>query len=182
MKTLIFNGSPRDNGDTAFLINELRQQLDSKVMLIDTFYSEISPCTDCRNCWKKVGCSINDDMQDVYEYIKECDNIVIASPLHFSELTGTLLSVASRLQVYYGSKRFLNVVQVTKRKKGAIILCGGGDGGPEMALSTAGTLLKLMQADLVKTVTSLHTDDLPSKDDEAALTDIADLAEMLNNE
>ena len=27
-------------------------------------------------------------MQEIYKYIQECDNIMIASPLYFSELTG----------------------------------------------------------------------------------------------
>jgi multimeric flavodoxin WrbA len=182
MKTLIFNGSPRGNGDTAFLVNELIRKLEGEVKVVDSCFSFIEPCNDCRDCWQKVGCSINDEMQSVYEYIKECDNIVIASPLHFSEVSGTLLSVMSRLQTYYASKRFLKINQVEKKKIGALILCGGGDGGPEKAEDTAGSFFRLMNAKKIKSIYSLKTDDIPSKDDTAAIGEIADLAELLNDE
>lgn len=180
MKTLIFNGSPRENGDTSFLVNELTKQLEGEVKVVETYFSFIEPCSDCRDCWKTVGCSINDEMQSIYEYIMVCDNIVIASPLHFSELTGSLLSVMSRLQSFYASKRFLDTSQVEKIKKGALILCGGGDGGTARAEETAGTLFRLLNTIKVKTVYSLKTDDVPSKDDDKAISEIAALAKMLN--
>lgn len=181
MKTLIFNGSPRKNGDTAFLINKLKELLHGEVNVINTYFSPIKPCIDCRYCWKNCGCAIKDEMQDLYDYIKECDNIIIASPLHFSELTGTLLAVASRLQTFYASKRFLGINQVQKKKRGAIILCGGGDGSPEKAEGTAKTLLKSMNAEVIGKVYSLNTDAVPSKNDNYAIEQINDLANKLNN-
>jgi len=45
-------------------------------------------------------------MQEIYKYIEECDNILIASPLYFSELTGKLLVVGSRLQTYFCARFF----------------------------------------------------------------------------
>lgn len=181
MKTLIFNGSPRENGDTSFLVNELISKLEGEVKVVNTFFSSVEPCNDCRACWVNVGCIIDDEMQDIYDYIKECDNVVIASPLHFSELTGTMLNVMSRLQTYYASKRFLKINQVEKRKKGALILCGGGDGGAEKAEDTADALFRLMNAKKVLTICTLKTDDIPSKDDNTAIAAIAHLAETLNN-
>lgn len=180
MKTLIFNGSPRKNGDTVFLINKLKESLNGETKVINSYFSNISPCLDCRYCWKNSGCTIQDEMQEVYSYIKECDNIIIASPLYFSELTGPLLSVLSRLQMYYSSKRFLGVKQIQKRKRGAVILCGGGDGGPLKAEDTAKALLKLMGAEVKGIVRSLNTDDIPSKDDTTAIEQINVLARELN--
>ena len=180
MKTLIFNGSPRKNGDTVFLINELIEYLRGEVNVINTYLSPIKPCLDCRYCWKNCGCSIKDEMQVIYDYIKDCDNIIIASPLYFSELTGSLLAVGSRLQMFYASKRFVKINQIQKKKNGAIILCGGGDGGPEKAEETAKTLLKLMNSQVIKTIYSLKTDDIPSKDDNSAKQQILDLAISLN--
>ncbi len=182
MKTLIFNGSPRKKGDTVFLIEKLKEALDGEVLVIDTHDSSIKACTDCRYCWKKTGCSIPDEMQDVYAYIKECDNIVIASPIYFGELTGTLIAVCSRLQTFYATKRFLKINQIPGKKKGGIILCGGGEGAPEKAQSTAKMLLREMNAELVGVVRALHTDATPSSEDQTALRELADLAASLNGQ
>ena len=97
MMTLIFNGSPRKNGDTNSLIHELMNHLQGQVKIVNAYVCNISPCVDCRYCWQKDGCSIEDDMQEVYDYIHVCDNIIIASPLYFSEISGQLLSILSRL-------------------------------------------------------------------------------------
>jgi multimeric flavodoxin WrbA len=43
MKTLIFNGSPRKNGDTVFLINKLKESLNGEIKVIDTYLSPIKP-------------------------------------------------------------------------------------------------------------------------------------------
>lgn len=128
MKTLIFNGSPRKNGDTMTLINEFTKHLDGEYKIINAYYCNIRPCIDCRYCWKNNGCSQNDKMQEVYKYIQECDNILMASPLYFSELTGQLLAIISRLQTYWCAKFFRNVNPIDKEKKGGIFLVGGGDG------------------------------------------------------
>ena len=101
MKTLILNGSPRVHGDTVSLINLLIKSLYGEYLVVDAYKSNISPCRDCRYCWENPGCAIKDEMQVIYSYIEDCDNIVIASPLYFSELTGKLLDLGSRLQTYF---------------------------------------------------------------------------------
>jgi multimeric flavodoxin WrbA len=182
MKTLIFNGSPRKNGDTSCLIEKLKERINGEIKTIDAFSSKIMPCDDCRYCWSNVGCCINDEMQDLYTYIKECDNIVIASPIYFGELTGCLLNLFSRLQTFYASKRFLKEQQILKKKLGAIVLCGGGDGESEKAQQTASMILKLMNSEVVKIVQSLDTDQTPSKNDEVALEGVEALAVTLNSQ
>ncbi|MEI6100931.1 MAG: flavodoxin family protein [Eubacteriales bacterium] len=182
MKTLILNGSPRDNGSTAFLVNELIKNLDGHVLALKTFDSDIQPCCDCRYCFTSPGCCVQDDMQLIYEYIEECDNIVLASPINFTELAGTLLVIASRLQALYANKRFLKINPIQKRKKGAIILCGGGDGGADKAESTAAILLKSMDTDIIAKIYSLKTDTLPAKEDQEAIHQVRELAVQLNKE
>ena len=81
---------------------------------------------------------------DKNEYIQECDNILIASPIYFSELTGRLLDVGSRLQTYFCARFFRKEEPILKPKKGAVILVGGGDGHMEKAYGTACTLLHHM--------------------------------------
>ena len=181
MKTIIFNGSPRKNGDTSYLVEKLRYSLLGDVKIVNSYCSGIQPCADCRYCWKTARCCIDDDMQPIYRDIKEADCIIIASPLYFSELTGSLLNILSRLQTFYASKRFLNIEQLEKSKIGALILCGGGDGGPKKAEETAQTLFKFMNAKNCRTIYSLKTDIIPSREDMEALHQIESLTKYLND-
>lgn len=173
MKTLILNGSPRKNGDTAGLINELTKKIAGEYKIVEAYRCNISPCLDCRYCWKHNGCCIKDEMQEIYEYIEECDNIIISSPIYFSELTGKLLDVGSRLQRYFCASFFRKEKPIAKPKKGAIILVGGGDGDFEKAHSTARTLLHQMNCrDIHPLVCSHNTDKIPATKDKNALLGI----------
>lgn len=69
MKTLILNGSPRINGDTNSLIKYITSKKIDEYKTVNVYRCDISPCLDCRYCWNNNGCSINDEMQDVYKYI-----------------------------------------------------------------------------------------------------------------
>lgn len=112
-------------------------------------------------------------MLDIYEYIQECDNIIIASPVYFSELTGKLLDLGSRLQTYYCSAAFRKEKPILKEKKGAVILVGGGDGHMDKAYSTACILLHHMNCHTIHELVSSHcTNDLPAADDRNAIQGI----------
>jgi hypothetical protein len=76
--------------------------------------------------------------------------------------------------------RFLNMNLAGKEKRGAIILCGGGDGGAEKAESTAKILLKSMNANVIAKVYSLKTDEVPARDDALAIQKINELSVLLN--
>lgn len=181
MKTLILNGSPHKTGDTSALINLLTENLNGEYKTVNAYYSNISPCTDCRCCWKNGRCAIEDGMTKIYEYVNHCDNIVIASPIYFSELTGPLFSLCSRFQVFYCSRRFLNAEPVSKKKKGGIILAGGGDGSFAPAEKTAKTILKHMGTETYfPAVCSHNTDNVPAAKDRKATGDILKLAEFFN--
>ncbi len=75
MKTLIFNGSPRREGDTVSLINKVIENVNGEYKIVNAYGCGIHPCVDCRYCWKNAGCCIGDGMQEIYEYIQECDNV-----------------------------------------------------------------------------------------------------------
>ncbi len=166
MKTLIFNGSPRKNGDTVSLLNVLKEQLSGEYKIIDAYRTNISPCLDCRYCKTQSGCAIQDEMQEVYAYLIDCDNVLIASPVYFSELTGPMLSVGSRLQTYFCGRFFRKEESGLTPKKGAVLLVGGGDGKPDKAYETAKVLLKNMNCkEIHPLVCSHNTDRIPAIED-----------------
>ncbi|MBR4655319.1 MAG: flavodoxin family protein [Oscillospiraceae bacterium] len=183
MKTLILNGSPRPAGDTAGLLKLLREKLRGEVKTVDAYRRDISPCVDCRYCREHPGCAIRDEMQEVYSWLEDCDNVVIASPIYFSQPTGRLLDVGSRLQTYYCARRFRGEAPVLKAKRGAVILVGGGDGRPERAYETAKVLLRHMNCrDVFDPVCSHHTDTLPAVEDAQAVEGVKKIAAFLNGD
>ncbi len=181
MKTLILNGSPRKNGDTVSLINKLTEQLNGEIKIVDAYYSDISACVDCRYCWNNNGCSINDEMTKIYDYIVDCDNVVIASPIYFSLPTGKLLDVCSRFQTYFSAKHFRNQTPLIKPKKGAVILVGGGDGNTEIAYNTACTILHHINVtEIYPLVGSFSTNELHAIEDTRSVKSIANVANYFN--
>ena len=183
MKTLIINGSPRPNGDTASLLGVLREHLDGECMVVDAYRCDIAPCIDCRFCKTHAGCAVQDGMQEVYDYIQACDNVVIASPVYFSEVTGKVLDVCSRLQTYFSARFFRGETPVEKEKRGAVILVGGGDGSPEKAYETARILLKMMNCkEIHDLVCSHNTDRQPAAEDGRAVAGVRHAAAFLNRE
>ncbi|MGN0620882.1 MAG: flavodoxin family protein [Porcipelethomonas sp.] len=181
IKTLIINGSPRKNGDTAFLIRKLTEQLYGEHKIINAYTANIAPCTDCRKCREKYGCIADDEMQEIYEYLETCDNVVIASPIYFSELTGKLLDLGSRLQMYFSARQFLDRTPKLKRKKGAVLLTGGGSGNPQKAYETAVYLLHYMNVkQIFPLICSHNTDRIPAENDSIILPQISKAAEFLS--
>lgn len=182
MKTFIFNGSPRKNGDTVSLLKHFTEQLPGEYKIVDAYRCNISPCLDCRYCWRESGCAIKDEMQDIYEYLTDCDNVLIASPVYFSELTGPLLSVGSRLQTYFCGRRFRKADTGLTVKKGAVLLVGGGDGKPDKAYETAKTLLKLMNCKGIHPLVCSHnTDNVPAIEDIQAVAGVEDIVRFFKN-
>lgn len=181
MKTVIFNGSPRPKGDTRQLIDHLTTHLDGTVQEINCYDANIRACIDCRYCWKHEGCAVKDDMQKVYELIAAADNVVIASPMHFSELTGPLLCVTSRFQTYYSAMYIRNEKPFPEPKKGGVMLVGGGNGDPNIPHKTAKHIFHHVnvQGD-APLVVSFDTDNLPAGKDTDALKEVEALAAYLN--
>ncbi len=181
MKTLILNGSPRKNGDTAFLMNKLISRLHGEFKIIDCYAVNISPCVDCRCCREQLSCPIKDEMQEFYAYLLECDNLILASPVHYTELSSGLLKVASRFQIYSSALIFRHETLPVRAKRGAVLLAQGGSGGAERAYETARLIFQSIGIkEVYPLVCSGKTDRLPAADDEKAIGDVLELAECLN--
>ena len=170
MKTLILNGSPRKDGDTAALLGAFCRTLEGEAVSIDVYgRDDVAACTDCRYCWTRRGCAIKDGMREIYRLVEQADNIVLASPVYFSELTGPLLSLCSRFQTYYAARVMRKESPFSGRKNGVLLLAAGGDGKTERAAYTATAIFNQLSADCRAVVVSANTDRIPADKDEAAL-------------
>ncbi|MBE6936536.1 MAG: flavodoxin family protein [Ruminococcaceae bacterium] len=147
MNTLIIHGSPRKNGGTSALVRALSGMLPGEVRIVETYRAKVAPCMDCRHCWENRGCVIEDEMQEIIAWMNEADNIVLASPIYFAELSGSLLNWASRLQYLFASARFRKDPVLRKKlRRGVLLLVDGGQGEYETAEAMGRRLLRVMGA------------------------------------
>lgn len=181
MNILVISGSPRRQGDSAALANRLLAFLDGKTDVAYAYDPSISPCVDCRSCLVRPGCALRDGMTEVYRLIEEADAVVLASPLYFSELSGPLLSLASRFQCYYAARVLRRDPDYfMKPKCGYLLLSGGGDTKDVgRAEATARILFRQINAEYLGATASLHTNDLPAKRDRVALGEAARAAGLI---
>ncbi len=103
MKMAIFNGTPRKNGNTAEMVKLFAETAEKKG--IDVSITMLDPLNfkGCRNCGfcrgKSEGkyCAVEDDMQPLYDIVKDCDVIAIASPIYMWGITAPAKAFMDRL-------------------------------------------------------------------------------------
>lgn len=180
--TLIINGSPRPDGNTAALVKEMKGCLTGEVIEISAYRSRIAPCVDCRGCWTTARCVVRDDMDILYG--DAFDNVVLATPVYFMALPGQVMNLMSRFQPWHAAMFFLNRPWEQRPKKAGLILTAGGKGNEAGAEHHIRVLFKLLNAKGFEehTVQSLQTDTIPAGQDQKALSDARLLARWLNGE
>ena len=180
MKTLIINGSPRPQGNTAALMNELRRHLPGEIVEISAFRADIAPCVDCRGCWETAKCVVKDEMQTIYADDFDC--LVVASPVYFGTLPGQMLNLMSRLQPWHAATYFLKKPLQLRPKKVGVILTGGGKNNLDRAHHHLRAMCRMLNADWegAALVTSANTDTVPAWEDAQALEGVRQMAQHLS--
>ena len=88
MKILVLNGSPHPQGSTKDMVNAFKKGAESAghiVDVVDVCKKKIGGCLACEYCHSKGHgeCIQKDDMQEVYNLLKEAEMLVIASPIYY---------------------------------------------------------------------------------------------------
>lgn len=102
MKILVLNGSPRPNGNTAAMVSTFREAAEEKghqVVVFNVCKMNIKGCLACEYCHGKGhgACVQKDDMQEVYDALKDTEMIILASPIYYHGISGQLKCVIDRL-------------------------------------------------------------------------------------
>ncbi len=115
MKCLILMGSPRRAGNTASLLKPFIQALTEGGVAHEVIWlydQSIGPCVACRACqtdWSRFGCRYNDDMQTIFEKVRACDLLVLATPIYSWYCTPPMKAALDRLvygmNKYYGEQK-----------------------------------------------------------------------------
>ena len=100
MKIIGFNASPRNNGNTAWVIEQILEGAKSKGVETQLWCSgdlDIKPCQGCLGCVKTDRCVIDDDMQILYRALDDADALVLGSPIYMGQMSGQAKIFTDRL-------------------------------------------------------------------------------------
>lgn len=114
MNVCVLFASPRPQGNTAALLAPLVeefQQAGHCCSVISLYEKKLAPCYACRRCQQEhvpTGCAVEDDFNDIYRQVLDCDLLVLASPIYSWYCTAPMKAVMDRLvyamNMYYGGK------------------------------------------------------------------------------
>lgn len=111
MKVLIINGSPRVEGNSSKLINEITNVFYKEgieYFLYQIGSNAIRGCMACAYCHSHDGCVFKDDVNMLSKEFKESDGLILVSPVYYASANGSLISLLDRLfQSSHFDKRFI---------------------------------------------------------------------------
>ena len=95
MKVLILQGSPRANGNTAWMAEEFKKAAEAaghEVTLVNVAKKKIAGCLACEYCHNKGNgaCIQKDDMQELYPLMAEAEALVLAGPIYYFTLSAQI--------------------------------------------------------------------------------------------
>lgn len=101
MKIVVLNGSPRKNGNTAFMVKSFVEAIDQskhEVSVVECAYKNVAGCLACEYCHTKGNgkCVQQDDMQEIVPLLAEADMLVLASPIYYLTMSAQIQAVLQR--------------------------------------------------------------------------------------
>ena len=118
MNILILQGSPRANGNTAWMAEEYKKAAEAaghEVTLVNVAKKKIAGCMACGYCRGKGNgtCIQKDDMQELYPLLAEAEVLVLAAPIYYFTLSA---------QIQAAVQRIYSVQKPAKVKKMALLM------------------------------------------------------------
>ncbi len=102
MKVVGFNGSPRRDGNTFILMNNVLREIEKggiQTELVQLSGKEIHGCIACYKCMenKDRRCAVKSDAANEFiEKMVEADGIVLGSPVYFLDVTPEMKALIDR--------------------------------------------------------------------------------------
>lgn len=110
MKVVLFNGSPRKEGNTYHCLNAVMDSLQKEGIECDYVWIGMEKLQGCTACFKCVDnndqkCVLpGDKMNDYIQKMLEADGIIIGSPTYFSDLSTSTKALIERAGYATGRK------------------------------------------------------------------------------
>jgi multimeric flavodoxin WrbA len=152
MKLLALFASPRRQGNTAALVQEVVQAAQEQGAQAEILYLNdltMRGCQACLHCKKTGRCILQDDMTPIYDQILAADAVVLGSPVYMGGMTAQLKLFIDRLYPFVNLNLTSNL---PKGKKAALIFTQGQPRTDLYAtyFRTVADFLKFLGFDLVE--------------------------------
>ncbi len=134
MKILAIYGSPRRGGNTSLLLKQaVEGSIEAGASVDEIILSDlnISPCLEIYGCKKTGRCVIQDDFQPVYDLLRECDGLMLASPIFFYAVSSHTKILMDRCQSFWVKKYWIEKKPFGKsdaKRKALFISVGATEG------------------------------------------------------
>jgi multimeric flavodoxin WrbA len=142
MKILGISGSPHKKGNTAFAVQyalDLLEKAGQQTEYISLSCLNINGCLGCWTCASSQKCVHNDDMENIYQSVRNCDVLILGSPVYMGMVSGQMKVFMDRC-VYFRPS-YEQAPELTG-KIGCGIACGNfRNGGQETTLQNIHTFL-----------------------------------------
>jgi multimeric flavodoxin WrbA len=102
MKVILFNGSPRKEGNTFYSLNVIKEELEAEGIDCEYIWignQNLRGCTACGACIenKDGRCILPDDnMNEYIQKIIEADGIILGSPTYFADVSTNMKAFIER--------------------------------------------------------------------------------------
>jgi len=98
MKALGIIASPRKDGNSAYLLEQvlrqLRGHLETETVALRDY--AIGSCEGCHRCGEEGRCVLEDGMQALYPKIRSADVMILSSPVYMGDVTSRLRAFMER--------------------------------------------------------------------------------------
>lgn len=129
IKVLGVSGSPKREGNTEKLLDQAMAGAKNQGALVQKLIlNELKfvPCQDCSGCDETGICIQEDDLELVYNQVKEAGILILASPIFFGSLSAQTKMMIDRFQSWWIAKYVLKKPWVEKDNRLGFFLCVGG--------------------------------------------------------
>ena len=171
MKVLIINGSPHKDGCTALALKEVEKVLNNEGIETTTIHIgnlDVRGCVACNYCQEHHECVFKDIVNEAANIFKECDGLLIGSPVYYSGINGTLSAFLDR---------FFNSSYVKKSMKVGAAVISSRRAGSTSALDE---IYKYFGISNMPIATSNYWNEIHGSKKEDALKDKEGLETMRN--
>ena len=109
-KILAIYGSPRREGNTSLLLRKaVKGALDAGAAVEEIILRDLkmSPCLEIYGCKKTGRCAIQDDFQQIYDKLDQCDGLMLATPVFFYSVSAHTKILIDRCQSFWVRENWL---------------------------------------------------------------------------
>lgn len=129
-------GSPRKNGNTAYLLSSFLKALEDKGFKTDMFHAvdlRVAPCKEYNVCEKKGYCPLDDHMEEiVFPVFREAEIVVFAAPVFFYSVPSQMKMLIDRCQTLWARKYRLQLYDPKEQYRSGVLLAQGATKGKNL--------------------------------------------------